>query len=287
MKIFISYRREDSAGYAGRLFDRLANRFDNSNIFMDIDTIELGVDFVQKIEDAVSSCDVLLAVIGPNWLTVTNADAQPRLEDANDFVRLEILSALQRDIHVIPVLVHGASMPNANDLPSALDKLSRRNGIKVDHVSFNSDIDRLIDGLENILGLSSEPKQSSKEQLDVSHTTVPDEGDEFPQSSPELLKFLPGFWQVQINTPTLYGMVPTQFNFEFRSNGTFQGRSPMLAVEGQWNISNFQQLVLMGTQSDGFQVAPYQVMVQFTEISKKKLSGTTSGGETTFWNRAG
>jgi hypothetical protein len=122
--VFISYRRQDSAGYAGRLFDRLSNHLKQVKIFMDIDTIELGVDFVQEIEEAVSSCDVLLAVIGPTWLTVTNVNGQPRLSDPNDFVRIEVQTALQRNIRVIPILVNGASMPAEKDLPQELASLS-------------------------------------------------------------------------------------------------------------------------------------------------------------------
>lgn len=112
-------------------------------------------------------------------------------------------------------------------MPLALEKLARRNGIKVDHVSFNSDVDRLIDGLENILGLSLESKQTPKEQPEQDIDSFPNTDDVTPASSHDLLQTLPGFWQVQINTPTLYGVVPTQFNLEFRSNGTFQGRSPV------------------------------------------------------------
>src|SRR5205085_8407252 len=109
-KIFISYRRDDSAGHAGRLFDRLNEHFGHERLFMDVDHIEPGEDFVQVIEAAVASSAVLLAIIGRHWLTTGDATAR-RLDNPNDFIRLEIATALARNIRVIPVLVQDASMP--------------------------------------------------------------------------------------------------------------------------------------------------------------------------------
>jgi len=106
-RIFISYRREDSAPYAGRLYDRLGQHFGKDKIFMDIDTIEPGVDFVEDIEQAVGSCDVLIALIGKQWLTISDATGQRRLDNPEDFVRLEIKTALARNIRVIPALLPG------------------------------------------------------------------------------------------------------------------------------------------------------------------------------------
>jgi hypothetical protein len=107
-RIFLCYRRDDSGGYAGRLYDRLGQRFGHDNLFMDIDTIAPGLDFVEAIEKAVGTCDVLLAVIGRQWLTSTDSQGQRRLDNPEDFVRLEIVTALVRQIRVIPVLVGGA-----------------------------------------------------------------------------------------------------------------------------------------------------------------------------------
>src|SRR5262249_42731377 len=114
--IFINYRREDSAGHAGRLFDRLSSHFAGRG-FMDIETIERGVDFVEVIEKAVGSCEVLIVMIGREWVRLKDASGRRRLDDPDDFVRLEIASALARDIRVIPVLVEGAPMPRSEDLP--------------------------------------------------------------------------------------------------------------------------------------------------------------------------
>ena len=117
-QIFISYRRDDSAYAAGRLYDRLSQHFGDPNVFMDIDAIELGVN-LEGFENAVGHCDVLIAMIGKQWLSIKNDQGQRRLDDRNDFVRLEILAALERNIHVIPVLVDGASMPSTTKLPGS------------------------------------------------------------------------------------------------------------------------------------------------------------------------
>jgi WD40 repeat protein len=149
--VFISYRRQESSGITGRLYDRLAARFGDAQVFMDVDTIALGVDFTQVVAQAVSNCTVLLAVIGTGWLTATDEDGQRRLEDPDDIVRLEIQAALERDIRVIPILVEGAVMPRRRQLPEELAGLARRNAIFLRHESFRSDADRLLEAIEPIL----------------------------------------------------------------------------------------------------------------------------------------
>ncbi len=150
-RIFISYRRIDSAGYAGRIYDRLVASFGENAIFMDVDTIEGGVDFIKVLEDAVQSCDVLIALIGRQWLSVTDKDGKRRLDSPEDFVRIEIAVALKRNIRVIPVLVDGVDMPQPIELPENLKALARRNALQVNHHSFNPDIYRLIEHSEAAL----------------------------------------------------------------------------------------------------------------------------------------
>jgi hypothetical protein len=161
-KIFISYRRKDSEGYAGRLYDRLCAHFGNENIFMDIDAIEPGADFVKEIDEAVNSCDVLLALIGPLWLTVTDEQGKLRLENPKDFVRLEIATALERGIRVIPTLVQGASMPHSLSLPKNLKPLSRRNAIELGYSRFHSDVDRIIRAIEKAIEIAEKDEFTSK-----------------------------------------------------------------------------------------------------------------------------
>ena len=152
-QIFISYRREDSAPYAGRLSDHLGQHFGQDNIFMDIDTLKPGVDFVEAIEKAVGSCQVLIALIGRQWLTITDSQGQQRLNDPQDFVRLEIKTALDRNIRVIPALIGGATMPQSMDLPNGLKKLARRNAIEISDTRFREDVDRLINAMDEVLGV--------------------------------------------------------------------------------------------------------------------------------------
>ncbi len=156
-RIFISYRRDDSAGYAGRLYDRLTDHFSEGQLFMDIDTIEPGLDFVEVIEEAVGLCDVLIVLIGKQWLTITDAIGRRRLDNPEDFVRLEIAAALDRNIRVIPVLVRGAAMPSSEDLPTALRRLARRHALELSDTRFHYDVDQLVEVLEKALAAPRRP----------------------------------------------------------------------------------------------------------------------------------
>ncbi len=147
-RIFVSYRRGDSRGDAGRLTDKLKSHFGEKQIFRDVEAIEAGVDFVEALNQAVSRCAALLAVIGPNWVKIADERGQRRLDDPNDFVRLEIAAALQRDIRVIPVLVGGAVMPKSEDLPPGLESLARRQAHELSDPRWDFDVGQLIETLE-------------------------------------------------------------------------------------------------------------------------------------------
>jgi len=146
--VFISYRRDDSGGYAGRLFDVLASRFGPDQTFMDLDDIKGGDDFTAVIGEKVSQCSALLAVIGDRWLTLKGPDGVRRLDAPGDFVRLEIAKALERGVRVIPVLVSGAVMPRAEDLPDGLRPLSVHQAVEVRDAHFHADADQLIELLQ-------------------------------------------------------------------------------------------------------------------------------------------
>jgi TIR domain len=150
-RIFISYRRDETAYPAGWLYDRLADHYGDGQIFKDVDSIELGDDFVEVITRAVGSCDVLLALIGDQWLTITDEDGQRRLDDPNDFVRLEIEAALTRNVRLIPILVAGARLPRAGELPASLAKLVRRQALELSPGRFDFDISRLVKVLDMTL----------------------------------------------------------------------------------------------------------------------------------------
>lgn len=149
--VFLSYRREDTRHIAGRLADRLTDRLGSTQVFMDVDTVEPGADFAAAIAREVASCDVLIALIGPTWSTITDRRGRRRLDDPDDFVVLEIRAALEREIRVIPVLVDGAVMPDRYDLPEGLQGLARRNAVRLDHETFRSDIATLLDTVDRIL----------------------------------------------------------------------------------------------------------------------------------------
>ncbi len=142
-KIFINYRRSDALAAAGRLHDRLAKAFGNNSLFMDVDHIPPGVDFVAHLEEQVAACDVFLAVMGTSWISTTDPAGRRRIDDPDDFVVIEIASALKREIPVIPVLLDGARMPTAEELPDAIKPLARRNAFKVANEQFGRDTDVL------------------------------------------------------------------------------------------------------------------------------------------------
>ncbi|NGZ08044.1 MAG: TIR domain-containing protein [Nitrospira sp. LK70] len=147
-KILISYRREDSADATGRIYDQLVQQFGRTAVFKDVDSIPLGINFRKHLDEQVGKCDVFLAIIGPDWMGIKAGEGTSRLDDPRDFVRIEIESALKRQIPVIPVLVRGATIPDPERLPSSLQELSDRNGIVVRHdPDFHRDMDRLIEHL--------------------------------------------------------------------------------------------------------------------------------------------
>jgi hypothetical protein len=150
-RIFISYRRQETAYPAGWLYERVAAHFGREQVFKDVDSIKLGDDFPEVIANAVGSCDVLLALIGDRWLTITDEDGRRRLDDPDDFVRLEIESALERNIRVIPVLFEGARLPRSGDLPASLSKLVRRQALELSPSRFDADIGKLLRVLESTL----------------------------------------------------------------------------------------------------------------------------------------
>jgi len=150
--IFISYRRSDSQGEAGRLFDDLVKHYGESCVFMDVVGIDAGRDFRKVIDQHLASCGVLLAIIGPGWLNAIDEQGLRRLDSAMDFIRLETAAALRRDIPVIPVLVRNAKVPRAKELPADIADLAYRNAVALSHVRWRSDVQSLIKGLRPLVG---------------------------------------------------------------------------------------------------------------------------------------
>ena len=155
-KIFISYRRDDSAGHAGRLYDSLVAHFSREQIFMDVDAIEPGEDFFEVIENAMGACGVLVVIIGRQWLESADAHGR-RLDRSNDWVRLEVAAALEKKIRVIPVLVQGAAMPSAELLPETLATLARRQAFELSDLRWYSDVERLAASIKKGLQKTAPP----------------------------------------------------------------------------------------------------------------------------------
>ncbi len=147
--IFVSYRRSDARHPAGRISDELRQRFGEEKVFTDLDSLEPGADFGEAIEETLSTCEVLIAVIGPGWLDAEE-DGERRLDDPDDWVRVEIETALDRGIRVIPVLVDGAKMPSKQQLPDALARLARRNAHDLITSSWRATVRELLDNLERL-----------------------------------------------------------------------------------------------------------------------------------------
>jgi hypothetical protein len=152
-RIFLSYRTGDTGSYARLLQMYLRGRFPHASVFMDLDSIEAGADFAEAIEAGVGSCRVLLVLIGPKWLTLTDEQGQRRLDDEKDWVRFEIRAALRReqDVRVLPVLVDGAEMPKEEQLPPDLRGLARLNALKMSHDRYEYDMSRLAAAIQRAL----------------------------------------------------------------------------------------------------------------------------------------
>jgi len=161
--IFISYRRGDGGASAGRLYDHLERHFGGDRLFFDVDTIRPGLDFVQVLEDKVDECDVLLAIVGRSWVETRDSEGRRRLDNPEDFVRVEIVRALSAGKRVIPILVEGAEMPQSTSLPEPLRPLARRNAMRIDHDSFRVDSDRLVKALNATLAELAERREAEQQ----------------------------------------------------------------------------------------------------------------------------
>lgn len=142
-RIFINYRRSDSAGFAGRLADSLGRYFGDKRVFRDIEGIEGGANFEEVLKQTAQLADALIVLIGPDWLTATNSAGQRRLHEADDWVAREIAAAIERNIPVFPVLIEGAAMPRAGELPDSLKPLVRYNAISLSDHRWDADVTRL------------------------------------------------------------------------------------------------------------------------------------------------
>ena len=176
--IFINYRRDDAKAEAGRVSDRLSLHFGNNRVFMDVaGNIAPGQEFDQVIEKAVASSNALVVVIGKQWLTVTDAGGRRRLDDPEDYVRKEIVSALGKGKTIIPVLIHGVAMPTAEQLPDDLDRLAKKQALEISDSRWDYDSGQLIKALE-MAGVEPAVKKPEKQEIR--------DGDDIRQAAPAL-----------------------------------------------------------------------------------------------------
>lgn len=158
-RILISHRQEDSPAHARRLYEWLRARYRDEQVFMDVDSIEPGMDFIPAIGRAVQSADVMLVVIGRRWLDATDPSGRRRIDMGDDFVRAEIEAGLAGNVRIVPILVDGAQLPAEEDLPTSLATLNRRQALHLDDRNWQSDLDRLGRTLDVITGRKSDEDQ--------------------------------------------------------------------------------------------------------------------------------
>ena len=150
-RLFLCYRRDDTQDAAGRLHDRLVDAYGEESVFMDIDSVPLGVDFVEFVTEQIASCRAVVVMIGQRWVTIRDKQRRRRLDNPDDLVRAEVAAALKRKIPVIPVLVQNAPMPSADVLPEDLRLLARRNGLELSATRWKGDVQRLLTELDKYL----------------------------------------------------------------------------------------------------------------------------------------
>ena len=161
--VFLSYRREDAGPYARLLQRELIERFPDARVFMDLDSIEGGVDFGEVIEEAVASCAVLVALIGRQWATLTDEEGARRLDNPDDFVRFEVKTAVERGVRVVPVLIDGARPLRRQELPAELQKLARLNALELSYRRFQDDAEHLFGLIQQVLAAAAERAQAERQ----------------------------------------------------------------------------------------------------------------------------
>jgi len=243
-KIFISYRREDADEAAGRLSDHLVSQFGQDNVFMDVDGIAPGRDFRKVIDETLTQCDVLLGVLGRNWLDAKDELGKRRLENDSDFVRLEIASALRRDIPVIPVRVQGAVVPKPDQLPPDLKDFAYRNAVELTHERWNSDVQVLMDKLKRLFNQESSGAQPAARPVAAANPPPPPPPSfqpplhNYQPVQPAPINYQPGVAPAPVMTVPPYNPVP--------ATGAPAKKSPVKAII-RWSLVALFFIMFIGS----------------------------------------
>ena len=270
--IFICYRRDDSAGFAGRLYDRLEREFGKDHIFMDVDaSIKPGDDFVKVIDQRVNSCDVLIALIGKRWLTARKGRKR-RIEDPLDYVRLEIETALKGSVRIVPALLEGAGMPSPDRLPDSLSTVPRLQAVQITHERFGEDANRLIATLGQLVEIpQAETPAPSQGLAEPARAVEPQEPAPEVHTAP-----VTEIQQTAIVEPTVRTNSKDGLEYVWIPPGTFQ----MGAVEGDDKAEENEKPQHRVTMSKGFwlgrtpvAVAAYKRFVKETRAEMPEALG--------------
>lgn len=269
-EIFVSYRRADTGGTAGRIADRLKSRFGEDAVFFDTADMGGGVVFPQRLRRGLEDALLVLVLIGSQWesLTLPN-QSRPRLFDEQDWVRQEVESALQGSKRLVPVLVNRNTMPTVNALPPALWALCNRQSEDISDQRFERDIAYLIQVIEG-MGLFDLPDDVND---DAMLPPVP------PNLNYSPIPFsLVGTWDVQIQSTA----GSAQGRFMFLPTGAFQAQiasmTGQIQVMGQWTMQG-NVLQVQGVQGNGYQQAPYYSFIQLNTFDNARLLGISGVGE--------
>ena len=283
-RIFISYRRDDARVRAERLYDRLRERFDENDVFMDVFGIKPGEDFRTIISGRVGSAEIALVVIGPKWLTLEGSYGR-RLHDRNDVVRFEIATALKQKLHVVPVLVEGARMPARSDLPRSVAALASLNAVSIADDYWRQGVDELIRELETAM----------KPRVPPWSVEVPADAPPFPSDEERAAKvsglwadILSGSWLVRISHPT---GASTQGSLAVNNSGLFHGRmtagGKLDVIAGRLRFEAPDQLILEGETNDGRTLSPFRWAFTLKPGSRMRVVGTNPDGGDIVWTRTG
>ncbi len=271
--IFISYRHDEAAGSAGRIYDELVRQFGEGLVFRDTESIGLGLDFQAALANALDSCEIMLVIMGPTWADARDDNGNRCLESPSDWVRQEIEAGLARDgVRVVPVLVQGAALPRVERLPESIQPLIRRQAIEISDARFHVDMSALLGGLESVIAGAREAGAPQVARLET---------------------LLPGIWVVDVQNPmvgaqTMRVQVTAGQGFrQFEAEAVIG--QPGWRGSGTWQVlPPGDRVAMTGTQAAQFpypQMGPLQEVFSFTSVSQEAMQGTNSVGAPVTWRR--